>query len=293
MNRLRLFIRAFFGFSRMETNAFLLLIPLIFVILFSEPVYHAFIESRPPLDIDRTDSLLAWIDAQERLTNVVKSDTVPMHTFDPNSASEEELVALQLAKPLASRIARYREKGGRFYKKADVLKIFGMDTGWYRKASPWMMIATNKATDKQFAAKPKKPDKPREDINTADTLQLTEVYGIGPTLARRIVKFRGRLGGFITMQQLKEVYGLDSTVVKNIEKRFEVKEGFQPAQLAINEATLEDLLSHPYITRKQAQAIIAYRAQHGALDSLGQLREVKLVDEVWLRKMVRYLSLSR
>lgn len=277
----------------METNAFLLLIPLIFVILFSEPVYHAFIESRPPLDIDRTDSLLAWIDARERLAKAPDPDTLPLHTFDPNTASEEELVALQLSKPLASRIARYREKGGRFYKKEDVLKIFGMDTGWYRKASPWMTIVTNKATEKRFTARPKKPDRPREDINTADTLQLTEVYGIGPTLARRIVKFRDRLGGFIAMTQLKEVYGLDSTVVKNIEKRFEVKEGFQPRQLALNQASLEDLLSHPYVSRKQAQAIIAYRAQHGALDSLGQLREVRLLDEVWLRKMERYLTLSR
>ncbi len=277
----------------METNAFLLLIPLIFIILFSEPVYHSFIEDRPPLDIDRTDSLLAWIDARQPLVKSAKPDTLPMHAFDPNTVTEEELVALQMAKPLASRIIRYREKGGRFYKKDDVLKIFGMDTGWYRKANPWMTIAPNKENDKRFAARPKKPDKPHEDINTADTLQLTEVYGIGPTLARRIVKFRDRLGGFIAMGQLKEVYGLDSTVVKNIEKRFEVREGFQPRQLAINEAALKDLLSHPYITRRQAQAIVAYRAQHGALDSLGQLIEVKLVDEVWLGKMERYLFISR
>lgn len=277
----------------METNAFLLLIPLIFMMLFSEPVYHSFMESRPPLDIDRTDSLLAWIDARQLLVKAAKPDTLPIHAFDPNTASEEELVALHMTRPVASRIVRYREKGGRFYKKEDVLRIFGMDTGWYRKANPWMTIATNKAADKHFTARPKKPDRPREDINTADTLQLTEVYGIGPVLARRIVKFRDRLGGFITMSQVKEVYGLDSIVVKNLEKRFEVKDGFQPTQLAINEATLEDLLSHPYITRKQAQAIIAYRAQHGALDSLVQLQEVKLLDEVWLRKMKRYLYFSR
>lgn len=289
MKRLRLFIRAFFGFTRMETNAFLLLIPLIFMILFSEPAYHHFIEYRTPLDIDRTDSLLAWIEAQERLAPVVKSDTLAMHRFDPNISSEKELVSLQLSRSLASRMVRYREKGGKFHKKEDVLRIYGMDTAWYRRAKPFMMI-TSTQQDKPKTASKSKREKSRDDINTADTTQLINVYGIGPVLAKRIITFRDRLGGFVAFEQLREVYGLDSAVIKRLEIQFEVRSGFSPRVLLLNEVTLEELMRHPYISRKQAQAILAYRSQHGKLDSLGQLRGVKLIDEKWLEKIRPYLG---
>src|SRR5437660_80245 len=35
------------------------------------------------------------------------------------------------------------------------------------------------------------------ELNTADSAKLTELKGIGPSFARRIVNYRNRLGGFI------------------------------------------------------------------------------------------------
>jgi DNA uptake protein ComE-like DNA-binding protein len=127
----------------------------------------------------------------------------------------------------------------------------------------------------------------REDINLADTIRLQDVYGIGPALARRIVTFRDRLGGFVSMEQLREVYGLDSVVVKRVMRQFEVKAGFEPRKINFREATIEDLILHPYISRRQAQAIIAYRSQH-PLESLEQLRALPMLDEKWFSKMQPY-----
>jgi competence protein ComEA len=56
------------------------------------------------------------------------------------------------------------------------------------------------------------------EVNSADSAGLTKIYGIGPAFASRIIKYRNRLGGFYSKEQLKEVYGLDA------EKYAEVRE---------------------------------------------------------------------
>jgi DNA uptake protein ComE-like DNA-binding protein len=288
----------------METNAFLLFIPLLFILLFSGTIYRKYVWSKPFPDPRRTDSLLASLEAHE-----VKRDTVPraitFHSFDPNQATESELIALQLKPWIAKRIVGYRSKGGTFRKPEDVLRIYGMDSAWHGKAKLWMRFASplDPLKGKAVAPPPLDPLKGKaaarqksqvvRDINEADTTSLIDVYGIGPTLARRIIVFRDKLGGFVSFGQLREVYGLDSTVVARLGKWFCVKNGFRPRQLNINRVTLDSLDAHPYISRKQALAILTYGKQHGGIDSVEQLLAIPHFDPAWLVKISPYLSFER
>lgn len=288
MRRLQLWVRAFFGFSRLETNGFLLLIPLVFVILFSEPVYRAWVG--PPVlpDIDRTDSLLAWMERENDRLIARKTDTITFRAFDPNVVTEKELLAFGLNERLASRWVRYREKGGRFRNIADVGKIYGMDTAWFAQARRWIRIT---GENRMTGQNQKKRTVTLEDINTADSLSLMDVYGIGPALARRIILFRSRLGGFVSMSQLGEVYGLDSAVVLRMRRQFEVRTGFEPVKLDLQTITFEELAHHPYISRRQAQAIASYRSQHG-FSSPQELMNIKLLDSAWYARILPYLKLA-
>lgn len=286
MKKIRLFVRAFFGFSRMETNGFLILLPMIVLILFSDTIYQSFRNPPPLLVYDRTDSLLAWIYSRKP-TEIVALDTVTFHRFDPNQLSGEGFQALGLRESLTRRIIRYREKGGKFRRPEDVQRIYGMDSAWFMKARSWMDFPRPEWVANRQVVKQKRII--RSDINTADTLQLQDVYGIGPTLARRIVTFRDRLGGFVSMDQLREVYGLDSVVVERVKKQFSILLHFEPRKLDLNTARIEDFLRHPYINRRQAQAIVAYRSQHSRIDSTGQLRNIPTIDTTWTRKMKPYL----
>lgn len=271
----------------METNGFLLLMPLMFAILFSERIYRGLADEGPLTGLDRTDSLMAWLAARQGKTEPNALDCVAFRFFDPNRVHREELVAFGLNQRIADRIIRYREKGGRFRKKEDVAKIYGMDSAWMRKAVVWMTFPVQEQRTTAFRAGQKV--RTREDINRADTLQLQDVYGIGPALARRIVTFRDRLGGYVVMEQLRDVYGLDSIVVERVRKQFEVRPGFVPRRINLRLATYEELDHHPYISRRQAQAIVAYRRQHDGLDSLGQLLEIRFLDEPWLSKIRPYV----
>src|SRR5690606_11332377 len=100
---------------------------------------------------------------------------------------------------------------------------------------------------KEFEArKPFEKEKPQKfDLNEADTMQLEKIYGIGPTLAKRIVKYRDRLGGFTSQEQLKEVYGLDTAVVKRIQTASYLAN--PPAVKKINLNTADEIMmgTHP------------------------------------------------
>jgi DNA uptake protein ComE-like DNA-binding protein len=288
MKRLQLWVRAFFGFSRLETNGFLLLIPLVVIILFSEPVYRAWVG--PPVipDIDKTDSLLAWMEMQNSLLLARKTDTIEFRHFDPNLITEKELLGLGLDERVASRWVRYREKGGRFRAISDVGKIYGMDTAWFSRARRWIRIP---AENRMAGQNQKKKTLILEDINTADSLSLMDVYGIGPALARRIILFRSRLGGFVSMNQLAEVYGLDSAVVKRIRRQFEVRTGFEPIKLDLKTITFDEMANHPYISRRQAHAIASYRSQYG-ISSGQELMNIKILDSLWYARILPYLKLA-
>ena len=92
------------------------------------------------------------------------------------------------------------------------------------------------------------------DINTATEAQLTAIRGIGPTLSARIIKFRDKLGGFISQAQYQEVYGLEPAVVAALKQQTRIRASFQPTKLNINTAAVKTLAAHPYITYQQAKS---------------------------------------
>jgi competence protein ComEA len=62
----------------------------------------------------------------------------------------------------------------------------------------------------------------KPSLGSANTDQLDEIDGIGPTLAERIVEYRTENGGFRSIDELQEVEGIG-------EKRFEtLREALQP-----------------------------------------------------------------
>jgi competence protein ComEA len=302
--RIKAWVRGFFGFSRRETNAFLILLPLMVLVLFSEPAYRHWQSQYPPdhsKDQKAMDSLLATLafvttDSITEKKSVQAHRSVSFHSFDPNTLPEEQLINLGLSSFLSNRIVRYREKGGRFRKKEDLLKIYGMDSSWFEKAKPWIAIvdASPPIATTRTPLNKEKEKKPIAylplDINLADTIQLMKVYGIGPALSKRICLFRDKLGGFISMDQLKEVYGLDTLVVKELNKKFFVAEDFIPQKIKLNTMTLE--VKHPYIRRKEAQAIVAYRLQHGNIQNIDQLLEIKVLTKEWIEKVRKYITVD-
>jgi competence protein ComEA len=129
------------------------------------------------------------------------------------------------------------------------------------------------------------------EINTVDTLGLKELPAIGSVFASRICKFRQILGGFVSINQLLDVYGMDSSRFNTIQSYLTIDIS-QVKMLNINSLSTSELKKHPYISYKDANAIVNYRHQHGVYETLSDLLKIRLIDSIKLRKIAPYISIN-
>lgn len=129
------------------------------------------------------------------------------------------------------------------------------------------------------------------DLNLADTFDLDELRGIGPTYARRIVEYRERLGGFTHVEQLREVWGIDSVLLEKIRPHVYIKER-NLKKLNINTSTIRQMRNHPYLDYYQAKEIYLHREKYGTFSHIGQLKKVNLIDSGTYTRLQPYLSVD-
>jgi DNA uptake protein ComE-like DNA-binding protein len=127
------------------------------------------------------------------------------------------------------------------------------------------------------------------DINTADTSAFIALPGIGSKLASRIVLFREKLGGFYDIRQIGEVYGLQDSVFKRISPMLKCS-AYNIKKIDINTAEKETLKLHPYIRWQMANALVAYRDQHGSFHSAEDISKLENIDMEAVKKMMPYIS---
>ncbi len=128
------------------------------------------------------------------------------------------------------------------------------------------------------------------DINTADSMAFEALPGIGEKLSSRIVRYRERLGGFASVDQLKEVYGLHDSVLQRFNHRLKVEAGHVPQKIKLNTCTYPELRKHPYVTHVLAKSILAFKAAHGPFKSKEDLLKIASVDVATIGKLLPYCS---
>lgn len=128
------------------------------------------------------------------------------------------------------------------------------------------------------------------DINKATAADFEKLRGIGPVLATRIVKFRGVLGGFASVAQLREVYGLPDSTYRAISSALRVQAG-QVQQLNINTGSYKDFKAHPYL-RPFAKDIESYRGKNGNYKQVADLKNITGITDSIYRKMAPYIAIE-
>ncbi|CAG5078133.1 helix-hairpin-helix domain-containing protein [Parvicella tangerina] len=127
------------------------------------------------------------------------------------------------------------------------------------------------------------------ELNKADTTILKKLYGIGSGYAKRIVKYREALGGFVNLNQLSEVYGLKPETIENILPHLVLKNP-NTKKINVNTATTDDLKAHPYIDWKVANSIVQIRNNYGKFASIDEITKSVLIDDELYNRLKPYLK---
>lgn len=294
----------FFYYSRSERRAIYVLLTLIALLVVAIVIVP---ERRECLNVDVVAADSAeWkksVTMQGKQKIDVGKDSEPiLNVFDPNLADSIELSRLGLPEYVVRNVIKYRQKGGRFRSPESFARIYGLTDEKFRQLLPYIRISDT------FVRKPKAfrkdtvgqvnfqvrdtlkrqvkyPEGTLVDANLADTVELKKIPGIGSGIAKMIVSYRNRLGGFCSLEQLLEV----KFVTPELLEWFKL-ETSPIRKLQINRAGLDKLRAHPYINFYQAKVIVEHRRKKGEIKSLSQLSLYEEFTEKDLNRLLPYIS---
>jgi len=233
---------------------------------------------------------------KERADSAVVKSPVVLNPFDPNTADSIELSSLGLSRLVVRNILKYRQKGGHFRTVESFARIYGLKEKEFEKLKPYIRIVRTgksepvKVDSIASVAKVEKkvfkyPEGTQVDINLADTTELKKIPGIGSGIAKAIVGYRKRLGGFYSLEQLAEI----KYVTPELFEWFKLEET-SVRKLEINKSGLDKLRLHPYINFYQAKVIVEHRRKKGPIKSLSQLALYEEFTEKDLIRLSAYIS---
>lgn len=231
-----------------------------------------------------------------------KRDTIAiqMQVFDPNTVDSMTLLHLGFKPWQAKNMLKYRAKGGKYRKKEDLKKLYGMTDSMYLALTPYIYIKDSIVVDSaridsvHMDSLPKWNSTKKDTIlnlRTADTTELKLIRGIGSYRAKMIVRYREQLGGYARVEQIMEARGMDKVIADSILPHFYI-DSVVVNKIPINHIRPEVLQRHPYLNFEQAKAIYEYRRKHIRIKSAEELKKIKGLSPTDIEKILIYLDFS-
>lgn len=228
--------------------------------------------------------------------NIAQRD-IKLFPFDPNKASEIELLTLGIDGKVVKNMLKFREKNGQFLKKDDIKKIYGFSEIDYLRLEKYIQISENHRfiQDPNGNVQQAEPERNVSDVkeqsidvNKATFEELLQLRGIGRTFANRILEQREKLGGFASLDQIKETYGIPDSTYRTVLPYLKISTAIF-RKVSINNTDIQNL-HHPYLTHKQAEVLIRYRMNHGDFKNSADLKKTGVFTDAALEKLNPYLS---
>ncbi len=318
-------LNEYFQFSKSERNGIIVLLIILFIVIIAPSLYKQFTSPSKTNYSDFNDEITKFIKGQElieekkkqqyaskRYFSKKKHDSkesfdyndidgssakrkIQPFFFNPNNLPREKWLKLGFSEKQVNVIENYVSKGGRFYKKEDVKKIYSISDEEYKIIEPYILIPKEKHDDKdtnneQAPSYEKSYKNLVIDMNSADSLAFRKLKGIGEVYSNRIVKYRELLGGFAQKEQIMDVWGIEKELYDQIKSQLKVGEK-QLKKININTCTIDELKQHPYIDYYVARSIVKYRQSHGKYKKTSDIMKSALVHETLYNKLKPYLSI--
>ena len=279
-------LRKWFSFNKGERIAIITILSLILILILA-CVFRPSRQSLSEASLHNLDSLLALrqaaIEAQQQTEQHQEVNELHPFPFNPNTISEEEWLQMGLTDRQVRNIMNYKAKGGKFYSKNDLAKLYTISEEDFAQLKPYIVLPevsrkdyTKSKTETKEYQKVKKEKLPPSslsvvDLNKVDSATLVELPQIGTYTAARIIAYRESLGGFLEKEQLLEVKGMNQAHYDAVQAYINIGE-VSVRKIDVNRADFKALVSHPYLNYDQVKRIFNQREKRGMIKDWEQLK---------------------
>ncbi len=348
----------FFYYTRNEQRGIVVLLVLVCVVI-GLRILWPFLSLNQNITVEERDFLdkvKAINDSIAQNNEITHKDS--LFLFNPNHVTESEMELLGFSPYQIKSFKGYRSKVGKIKSILDVQKVYGVDSVFLKKYTPFIqfdkeillvdvpenpkdsicwvdfnvvdqyflennvsssiiidsirsvlkvnrvlkripLYQVRKFSDEKLlnwivmnsSPKPvKNEDVDLMDLNTADTLQLKKIKGIGSVLSKRIIKYRKLLGGYVKVEQLRQVYGISEDLYEKCNKYF-YTDLSKVKQIKLRESNLKIISRHPYFNDDQSIELINLCRKGVDLRKI-KASELRNTDEREWELMKLYLNLE-
>ncbi|PHS02724.1 MAG: hypothetical protein COA80_00135 [Leeuwenhoekiella sp.] len=233
----------------------------------------------------------ARIDSIQKLRDSINQPKI--YPFNPNFITDYKGYTLGMNVEEIDRLLRFRESGKWINSAEDFQQVTGVSDSLLAAIAPYFKFP-------EWVNKPKTEDKPfkkevefpgsKSDLNTVSFEELMKLEELDQAIAKRILDYRRKLGGFLDDRQLYDVYGISKDQVKQLQSRYTVLSKPEIKRIDVNKANASDLSTVPFITFEIAREIVNYRLLHNQINDLDELLKIDGITPYKLDRIKLYLS---
>lgn len=218
-----------------------------------------------------------------------KKYKAPDSKFNPNTYTLSDWINLGLSEKQSVVILKFTARG--IYTEEDLKRIFVIPDVLFELIRDSVVYPERfQNTPNQESFKKQAKQITLINLNTADTTEFMKIYGIGAFYAKQIIRYREKLGGYLTKEQLFEVWKMTPEAYEKIKDHVFISEK-DVKRININLVSIEELKVHPYLKWNQANSIVKMRMQRNGFKNIEEIKESVLIDSETYEKLFPYLSL--
>lgn len=270
--------KSHFVFSKQQRNGIFLLLLLIVVF---QCVYFFVDFSSDEIQVDDEAFKIYKTEVDSLRLVEAKKKRPKTYPFNPNYITDYKGYTLGMTTKEIDRLLAFRSQNkwvnsvNQFQEVTQVSDSLLETIAPFFKFPEWVTNAKPKEVSNRGYRNVPKTYAQKVDLNTATSVQLQKVFGIGEKLSTRIISYRNKVSGFVNTVELLDVYGLTPEVIENIEKEFAVKTPRTINTVNLNSATREELVTIKHIDYEVAHLIIEQRTLRGGLISTEDLIKIE------------------
>jgi DNA uptake protein ComE-like DNA-binding protein len=269
----------FLRFTKEQRIGFFLL----FAIIVVQQLVYFFVDFNPIEEKDFTKQKWLALQTEVDSLKLLKSNEKPtIYLFNPNFISDYKGYKLGMSVEEIDRLLAFRKQNKyvnsakEFQSVTKVSDSLLNTMASFFKFPDWVSQKKNTNQYKSFSDKTfgKKEKVVVIDINQATQQDLIKVSGIGEALSLRILTQKEKLGGFVSMEQMKDIWGLSPEVILNLNKYFAITKLPDLNKIDINNASLKELSQFFYFKNDLARQIVKYRSMNGDFKNIEDLIKI-------------------